>query len=44
MSTEKPIATRSNHSASLSLDTWAMIAALVLALAVRFGILKNVYW
>jgi hypothetical protein len=28
----------------LSLDTWAVIVALVLALAVRFDILKNVPW
>ncbi|HSZ62623.1 MAG TPA: hypothetical protein VK828_12550 [Terriglobales bacterium] len=28
----------------LSLDTWAVIAALVLALAVRFDLLKNVPW
>jgi|HubBroStandDraft_5_1064220.scaffolds.fasta_scaffold80197_1 hypothetical protein len=44
MSTDKPTATASNKSASLSLDTWAVIAALVLALAVRFDILKNVSW
>ena len=29
---------------SLSLDTWAVIVALVLALAVRFDVLKNVPW
>jgi hypothetical protein len=28
----------------LSLDTWAVIVALVLALAVRFDLLKNVPW
>jgi hypothetical protein len=28
----------------LSLDTWAVIVALVLALAVRFDVLKNVPW
>ena len=28
----------------LSLDTWAVIVALVLALAVRFDILKKVPW
>jgi hypothetical protein len=44
MSTDKPTATASNKSALLSLDTWAVIAALVLALAVRFDILKNVSW
>ncbi len=31
-------------AASLSLDTWAVIVALVLALAVRFDVLKNVPW
>jgi hypothetical protein len=44
MSMDKPAATSSSKSASLSLDTWAVIAALVLALAVRFDILKNVSW
>jgi hypothetical protein len=29
---------------ALSLDTWAVIIALVLALAVRFDLLKNVPW
>ena len=29
---------------SLSLDTWALIVALALALAVKFDILKNVPW
>ena len=43
MSTDKS-ATPSNRSSSLSLDTWAVIAALLLALAVRFDILKNVSW
>ncbi len=28
----------------LSLDTWAVIVALALALAVRFDLLKNVPW
>jgi hypothetical protein len=40
MSTDKSTATRP----SLSLDTWAVIAALLLALAVRFDILKSVSW
>lgn len=31
-------------SSWLSLDEWAVIAALVLALAVRFDLLKNVPW
>jgi hypothetical protein len=44
MSTDKSTATCSHRSASLSLDTWAVIAALALALAVRFDILKNVSW
>jgi hypothetical protein len=44
MSTDKSTATSPNRSASLSLDTWAVIAALALALAVRFDILKNVSW
>lgn len=29
---------------SLSLDTWAVIIALLVALAVRFDVLKNVPW
>jgi hypothetical protein len=29
---------------SLSLDTWAVIVALALALAVKFGALKSVPW
>jgi hypothetical protein len=44
MSTDKSTATPSSRSAALSLDTWAVIAALLLALAVRFDILKNVPW
>jgi hypothetical protein len=44
MSTEKSTAAPSNQSASLSLDTWAVIVALLLALAVRIEILKNVPW
>jgi hypothetical protein len=28
----------------LSLDAWAVIVALVLALAVKFGVLKSVPW
>lgn len=43
MPTPKSIATPANK-ASLSLDTWAVIAALVLALIVRLDILKNVAW
>jgi len=44
MSTDKSTTTPSNNRGSLSLDTWAVIAALVLALAVKFDILKNVSW
>jgi hypothetical protein len=44
MSTDESTGSPTNNSASLSLDTWAVIAALVLALAVRFDILKNVPW
>jgi hypothetical protein len=40
MSTDKSTATPSDKSASLSLDTWAVIVALILALAVRIDILK----
>ncbi|MGA3091624.1 MAG: hypothetical protein ABSD75_23685 [Terriglobales bacterium] len=36
--------TSSSKGNLLSLDTWAVIVALVLALAVRFDILKNVPW
>ncbi|MGA6980013.1 MAG: hypothetical protein WCC95_04670 [Candidatus Sulfotelmatobacter sp.] len=44
MSTEKSNGTSSNDSAWFSLDTWAVIAALALALAVKLDILKNVSW
>jgi len=33
-----------NKSFMLAVDTWAVIVALILALAVRFDILKNVPW
>jgi len=42
MTAEKVTAARGNFS--LSLDTWAVIAALVLALAVKFDVLKHVIW
>jgi len=42
MSTKKSLAAKSNNSAALSLDTWAVIAGILLALAVKFDILKNV--
>jgi hypothetical protein len=29
---------------SLSLDTWAVVLSLALALFIRFGILKSVTW
>jgi hypothetical protein len=44
MSRDKSANTPSNQSNSLSLDTWAVIVALVLALAVRLDIFKNVPW
>ena len=42
MPTDQSATTR--NGTLLSLDTWAVIAALVLALAVRFEFLKNVPW
>jgi len=42
MAIEKAAAERARTL--FSLDTWAVIAALVLALAVKFGVLKNVIW
>lgn len=33
---------RNGHS--ISLDTWAVIIALLLAVAVRFGVFKSVPW
>jgi len=44
MSTDTSSNTPLSKGGSLSLDTWAVIVAVVLALAVRFGILKNVPW
>ena len=29
---------------TLSLDTWAVVLSLVLALLVRFGVIKSVTW
>lgn len=37
-------ATSPGKSFSLALDTWAVIVALLVALAVRLDILKNVAW
>jgi hypothetical protein len=42
MSTDK--STDLSKGTLLSLDAWAVIVALILALAVRFDILKNVPW
>lgn len=44
MSTDKSAVTPANNRAAFSLDTWAVLAALVLALAVKLNILKNVPW
>jgi hypothetical protein len=44
MPTDTPAATSQNNGALLSLDAWAVIVALVLALAVRFELIKNVPW
>jgi hypothetical protein len=45
MATDKSTTAPSNTGSSwLSLDVWAVIVALILALAVRFDILKNVPW
>jgi hypothetical protein len=43
MSTDKSAPSTSTAS-WLSLDVWAVVVALLLALAVRFGILQNVPW
>jgi hypothetical protein len=42
MSQEKP-ADKPSHFA-LSLDSWAVVAALILAVAVRFDLLKKIPW
>ncbi|MGD0507489.1 MAG: hypothetical protein ABSA27_06820 [Terriglobales bacterium] len=44
MSTDTSSNTPLSKVISLSLDTWAVIIAVALALAVRFDILKNVPW
>jgi|HubBroStandDraft_1064217.scaffolds.fasta_scaffold02084_1 membrane protein YdbS with pleckstrin-like domain len=44
MPTETSMNPSSSKVISLSLDTWVLIVAVVLALAVRFGILDNVPW
>lgn len=37
-------ATKSGSRWKLSLDTWAVVVALVLALLVRTGVLKHIPW
>ncbi|MGA8151975.1 MAG: hypothetical protein WB952_13565 [Terriglobales bacterium] len=44
MSTDTSTSEPSKKGSSLSLDTWAVFVALVLALAVKFNILKSVPW
>jgi hypothetical protein len=44
MSTDKSTNTPSSKGPLLSLDSWAVIVAVALALAVKFDILKNVPW
>jgi hypothetical protein len=44
MSTNQSTVIHTSKGVWLSLDTWAVIVALVLALMVRFDILKNVPW
>ena len=44
MSTDTSTTTPSRKGTSLSLDVWAVIVTFLLALAVRFDILKSVPW
>jgi hypothetical protein len=44
MSSKTSASTSAGKPSLLSLDTWAVIVALALALAVKFDILKNVPW
>jgi len=44
MSTDKSTNTPSSKGPLLSVDIWAVIVALALALAVKFNILKDVPW
>jgi hypothetical protein len=44
MTTDKSTTAAPSNESWLSLDVWAVIVALILALAVRFDILKNVPW
>jgi hypothetical protein len=44
MSPETPTKASSSSDSWLTLDVWAVIIALLLALAVKFDILHNVPW
>jgi hypothetical protein len=44
MPTNTSINAPPNKKTSISLDSWALIVAVALALLVRFNILKNVPW
>ena len=39
-----PATTNSGKRNTLSVDAWAVIVALLLALAVRFDLVKNIPW
>jgi len=39
-----PATSRRSFFAALSLDTWAVLLSLALALVIRFGVLKSVPW
>jgi hypothetical protein len=39
-----PDSSRSSPSSTLSLDTWAVLLSIALALLVRFGVVKIVPW
>jgi hypothetical protein len=42
--TSTPTPTPTTKGRSFSLDAWALIAAMLLALAVKFDVFKNVPW
>jgi len=44
MTKDRSAIVSSNKGSWLSLDAWAVIVAMVLALAVRLDVLKNVPW
>jgi hypothetical protein len=44
MSSDERKLKRRSENSSVSLDSWALVIASVLALAVKFGLLKNVPW